>query len=217
MSRSTILARLRQTPVVQTRGADDRQMPSPAPQALSTSQRVAAFESAWESLGGTWELQENATAARLAFLLYLQENKIEQITTWSIADLPLAGLGEALDDAGIQIISPNRRNIDPDVVVGLTSAHAGLAVTGSLALIPGPGQSWLPALLPIRHLILLPTSRLYTDLHHWRRAWEQEGRSDDLARALIITGPSYSSDIELHAHRGMFGPRLLHVLLIRDD
>ena len=184
---------------------------------MSPAQRVAAFTSAWEALGGTWALQENATAARLAFLLFLQENKIKQVSAWSIGDLPLAGLSEALDDAGVQIIAPNRRNIDPDVVVGLTSAHAGLAATGSLVLIPEPGQSWLPALLPIRHLVLLPASRLYADLHHWRQVWEQEGKNDDLARALIITGPSYSSDIELHVHRGMFGPRLLHILLIRDE
>jgi L-lactate dehydrogenase complex protein LldG len=162
-------------------------------------------------------MHENAIAARLAFLLFLQEKHIDQITAWSPAELPLAGLSEALDDAGIQVISPDRRDIDPDAVVGLTSAHAALAATGSLVLVPEPGQSWLPALLPIRHLILLPTSRLHTDLHSWRRAWEQEDRHEDLARALVITGPSYSSDIELHAHRGMFGPRLLHVLLISDD
>ena len=184
---------------------------------MPPAHRVAAFTAAWEKLGGTWELHENAVAARLAFLLFLQEKHIDQITTWSPAELPLAGVSEALSDADIQLISPDRRDIDPDAVVGLTSAHAALAATGSLVLVPEPGQSWLPALLPIRHLVLLPTSRLHTDLHSWRRTWAQEGKNDDLARALIITGPSFSSDIELHIHRGMFGPRLLHILLIRDD
>ncbi len=184
---------------------------------MSPAQRTTAFTSAWEQLGGTWELHENAVVARLAFLLFLQEKHIDQITVWSPAELPLDGLSEALDDAGIEIISPDRRDIDPDTVVGLTSAHAALAATGSLILVPEPNQSWLPALLPIRHRVLLPTSHLHTDLHSWRRAWEQEGKNDDLARALIITGPSFSSDIELHIHRGMFGPRLLHILLIQDD
>ncbi len=162
-------------------------------------------------------MHENATAARLAFLLHLREQHIRFIIAWPTSNLPLEGLGATLQGAGIQLVSPNRRDIDPDIVVGLTSADAGLAATGSLVLVPEPGQSWLPSLLPIRHLILLPTSRLHADLNGWRQTWEAEGKTEDLARSLIITGPSSSSDIELHRHRGMFGPRLMHILLIQDD
>ncbi len=218
MSRSEILARLQQATLHQAQGRIDPQAPSPAPAPeIAFSERLGAFTTSWEALGGTWELHGNGTAARLAFLLYLREQNIRFIVAWPVSNLPLEGLGEILRDADIQLESPNRRDIDPDIVVGLTSANAALAATGSLVLVPEPGQSWLPSLLPIRHLILLPTSRIFSDLNGWRHVWTNEGRIDDLARSLIITGPSSSSDIELHSHRGMFGPRLMHILLIQDD
>ena len=216
MSRSDILARLNQATLSQAQGQIDARTPLPASFTIPSSQQPKAFSTAWEALGGTWELHENATAARLAFLLYLREQNIRFIIAWSTSNLPLEGLGEMLQGADIQLVSPNRRDIDPDIVVGLTSASAALAATGSLVLVPEPGQSWLPSLLPIRHIILLPTSRLYSDLNGWRQAWVNEDKIDNLARSLIITGPSSSSDIELHAHRGIFGPRSMHILLIQD-
>lgn len=217
MPRSNILARLQQAMPSQVQGQPKHHTHFPAPNEIPPAQRPIAFITAWEALGGTWELHENATAARLAFLLYLREQNIRFIIAWSTKYLPLEGIDEMLQSADIHLVSTNRRDVDPDIVVGLTSASAALAATGSLVLVPEPGQSWLPSLLPIRHIILLPTSRMYSDLNSWRQAWEYTGKMDDLARSLIITGPSSSSDIELHSHKGIFGPRSMHVVLIQDD
>jgi L-lactate dehydrogenase complex protein LldG len=217
MSRSDILARIQQAMSPQVQGQLNHQTPLPGHSEMPSDLLPKVFAAAWETLGGTWELHENATAARLAFLLYLREQNIRFIIAWSIRNLPIEGLAEMLQDVDIQLVSTNRRDIDPDIVVGLTSASAALAATGSLVLVPESGQSWLPALLPIRHIILLPTSCLYSDLNGWRHAWVNDDKNNDLARALIITGPSSSSDIELHSHKGMFGPRSMHVVVFQDD
>ena len=169
----------------------------------------------WEQWGGSWEMWENPIAARLALLRYLHEQRRTEILAWRAEELPLTGLSEALDDAGIVLLHPHRRNLSPDLAVGLTAADAALAATGSLALIPAPGRSWLPALIPIHHVILLPTSRIHQDLRTWRSDWRR-ARPHDAARALIISGPSFSDDVELHKHYGMFGPRHIHLILFDE-
>ena len=42
------------------------------------------------------------------------------------------------------------------------------------------------------------------------------GAPDEPSKALIITGPSFSDDIERHRHLGMFGPRHVHLFLIES-
>lgn len=216
MSRSAILDRLRHLPRTELPVSHDNRQPLPAHDMMGTEQLVEMFTAAWEKQGGTWEKYENQTSGRLAFLLFLRELDIKQIMTWSTDHLPLPQLREAIMETGISFVAPNRRDLDPEVVLGLTGVDAALAATASLILVPASGRSWLPALFPIRHVTLLPISRLYYDLEMWRRQWEHTDREEDICRSLIITGPSESRDIELHSHRGMFGPRLMHIFLIND-
>jgi L-lactate dehydrogenase complex protein LldG len=173
------------------------------------------FTDSWEHWGGTWELWENPVAARLALLHYLREANRRELLAWQAKEMPVPGLQEAMADAGITLLHPHRRNLSPDVVMGLTSADAALAASGSLVLAPAPGRSWLPALIPIRHVVLMPTSRIYANLGAWRQDWLRT-RPEDAQRALIISGPSVSDDIELHKHYGMFGPRYIHLLLFHE-
>ena len=179
------------------------------------SSLLDAFAENWESWGGTWEKWENPIAARLALLRYLQEQRRTRLLAWQTDALLLPGLAETLADVGVDLMLPHRRNLNPEIAMGVTAVDAALATPGSLALVPAPGRSWLPALIPIHHVALLPTSRLHADLRAWRKAW-RDARAQDLARALIISGPSVSDDIELSKHYGMFGPRYVHVILFDD-
>ena len=215
-SRSAILGRLRRLSRTGSPAPEDEGQAPVAPTPADTEQLVEMFTDAWAKQGGTWEEHENQTAARLALLLYLRELGVEQIMTWSTEHLPVPGLREAIIEMGISFVAPSRRDLDPEVVMGLTGVDAALADTASLVLVLASGQSWLPALFPIRHVTLLPISRLHYDLDTWRQEWETAGRHDELAHSLIVTGPSVSRDIELHAHYGMFGPRLMHLFLIDD-
>jgi L-lactate dehydrogenase complex protein LldG len=176
---------------------------------------IQEFIENWERWGGTWEMWDNPVAARLALLHYLRENERSELLAWQAEELPVPGLPEAIADAGITLLHPHRRNLSPDIVMGLTSADAALADSGSLVLAPAPGRSWLPALIPIHHIVLLPDSRIYADLRSWRQDWLHT-RPQDAFQSLIISGPSFSDDIELHKHYGMFGPRYLHLLLFHE-
>ncbi len=180
-----------------------------------TSSPINTFIENWERWGGSWERWENPITARLALLRYLYEQKRSQVLAWCAEAMPISGLAEALQDAGIELRHPHRRNLSPELAMGLTGTDAALAASGSLVLIPAPGRSWLPALIPIHHVALLPTHRIYADLRSWRQDWLRT-RPQDAARALIISGPSFSDDIELHKHYGMFGPRQVHLILFDE-
>jgi|GEM_PF-2805030 len=171
---------------------------------------VQRFMALWQQRGGRIEVHESQAAARLSLLLTLRELRVREILAWPPAALLLPGLTEALADAGIALIQPERGRLRAELTVGLTEAAAGLAATGSLVLAGPVVDAWLPALLPVYALVFLPIPRLFSDLTAWQRAQKTEG----LGRALLIGGPSISADIEWHAHTGMFGPRQLHVVLL---
>ena len=176
---------------------------------------IDLFIENWERWGGDWEQWDNPTSARLALLRYLRERNRSELLAWQAEELPIPGLPAALDNVGVTLLHPHRRNLSPDLAMGLTAADAALAASGSLVLAPAPGRSWLPALVPIHHVVLLPTSRIHQDFRAWRRDWRFT-RPQDAARALIISGPSFSDDIELHKHYGMFGPRHIHLILFDE-
>ena len=176
---------------------------------------IETFIRHWGAFGGSWERHENAVAARLALLRYLYEQRKTNLLSWDANAIPIPGIASALQDSGFNLMTPHRRNLNPDLALGLTSADAALAETASLVFITAPGRSWLPAMIPIRHVVLLPTSRLYPDLQAWRQAWSAL-RAYDFSQSLIVTGPSISDDIELYPHRGMFGPRKMHIILFED-
>lgn len=93
--------------------------------------------------------------------------------------------------------------------VGLSSADAALAETGSLLVLSGPGKSRLATLLPPVHLALVPVERLVTDLVTWTAQ-----RPDVVpANLTFISGPSKTADIEQTLAIGVHGPKRFIVIL----
>lgn len=99
--------------------------------------------------------------------------------------------------------------------VGLTTAYAGIAETGTLMLLSGAQTPTTLAFLPETSLIALSTARIlraYEDGFALLR--EEQG---DLPRSVnFITGPSRSGDIEQTIQLGAHGPRRLCVLLVDE-
>jgi L-lactate dehydrogenase complex protein LldG len=99
--------------------------------------------------------------------------------------------------------------------VGLTTAYAGIAETGTLMLLSGPQTPTTLAFLPETSLIALSTERIV-------RAYEDgfallRAERCDLPRSInFITGPSRSGDIEQTIQLGAHGPRRLCVLLVDE-
>jgi L-lactate dehydrogenase complex protein LldG len=104
--------------------------------------------------------------------------------------------------------------------VGLTTAYAGVAETGTLMLLSAPETPTTLAFLPETSLVVLPAERIVRAYEDGLALLRQEHGA--LPRSInFITGPSRSGDIEQTLQLGAHGPRRLCVLVVegpaRDD
>ncbi len=99
--------------------------------------------------------------------------------------------------------------------VAVTVAFAGVAETGSLALLSRPetptGFNFLPEFL----VCLLPLDRILSSLEDlWVLIRRERG---SLPRAVnLVTGPSRTADVEQTIQLGAHGPRRLHAIVVTD-
>ena len=98
-------------------------------------------------------------------------------------------------------------NPDPGLRVGVTKAVCGLADTGSILEVEGPGSPLHASLLPEIHIAILNRSDILPSL----------ADAMPLARhrdaAVFITGPSRTADIEMTLTIGVHGPGEVHIFL----
>ncbi len=215
-ARSQILERLQATRRAEStpRPAEAALTPVPNDDRLGIG-RSLRFCVQIEALGGVCEVHEDAVNARLALLLRLREAECTHLIT-NDTNLPtLPGLSDALRDSGVLITAPQDVAPHSDTMVGLAVADAGLERTGSLIFSRREPRAWLPVLTSLRFYVLVRRSQLYETLEQWRVASTSAGRGATAGRALIMTGRSVSGDVELHLHYGVYGPRFMHVFVIR--
>ena len=101
---------------------------------------------------------------------------------------------------------------EPDDLVSVTPALAGIAETGTLMAASGPDHPTTLNFLPAVHIVVLQADRV---VGTYEEAWERLREAGALPRTVnLITGPSRTGDIEqtifLHAH----GPGRLHIVLV---
>jgi L-lactate dehydrogenase complex protein LldG len=119
------------------------------------------------------------------------------------------------------LITILRGRAEPEDLIGLTPAFAGIAETGTLMLASGPRTPATLNFMPDVHIAVLQTRDIlgsYEDgIERLRR---QAGRSDGLfmPRTLnLISGPSRTADIEQMLIMGAHGPRQLHIVMVDDE
>ena len=122
----------------------------------------------------------------------------------SLAELPWSEAG----------IAAERRLVRSGDPVGVADAVAGIAETGTLAVLSGPGNPVTANFLPEAQVILVQAADLVgTPEDLWARLRER----GPLPRTVNwITGPSRTGDIEMQMTMGAHGPTRLHVVLVED-
>lgn len=97
------------------------------------------------------------------------------------------------------------------VDVGITSAQAGIAETGTLILDSSKERNRLVSLVPPIHIAILDASKIVLTLGEALAALQS---GPELSPAItFITGPSRTADIELTLTLGVHGPQELHVII----
>lgn len=143
----------------------------------------------------------------------------ETFVAWD--DLPAPGVTASLSTGGCRRISHeiagehrleqqlDYRRLD----CGVTGADAGLADSGSVVLVHGPGRPRMASLIPEIHVALLPTSVIHRSLAHW--AHRAPGVPSSTANLVVVTGPSRTGDIEFELNLGVHGPRIVHIVMMQ--
>ena len=202
---------------------------------------AARFGQELQKLYGAYEIVESPAEARLALITRIQAwcaeddaavkgariqtGQDHQVLSWSPQALPIEGIAESLADMGFQLVAPaalhtpESRDAVRHIRVGISSVEAAFASTGSMLVTSGSQTSRAASLLPLRHLALIPFTRLYPTIE----AWLAEQRANDLpgfirqrANLALITGPSKSADIEMNLTLGVHGPKHVYAILFDD-
>ena len=99
--------------------------------------------------------------------------------------------------------------------VGITSAQAGIAETGTLVLDSSVERNRLVSLVPPIHIAILDASRIYQTLGETLAALQSGA---EVSPAItFITGPSRTADIELTLAIGVHGPQELYVIVNQNN
>jgi L-lactate dehydrogenase complex protein LldG len=166
------------------------------------------FAQELEAAGGeARRLPTDALAAAVA------ELAAEARTAVVTPDLgPFVGrVEEGLRRAGCRALEPTREAA-ARADLGITGAALGVASTGSVLLRAGPDAPRAASLLPPVHLAVLPEGRLvpgFEELFAVLPDLVGEG-----SQAVLVTGPSRTTDIERTLVRGVHGPLRVVALVV---
>lgn len=197
----------------------------------------ARFRREFEALHGSCEESPSKVAARIHAIQKIQswsrqaapggQSDVRRILVWPNLDAHAPGLRDGLENLGFSlyelehVADRDERTDIQTIALGITSAHAAFAGTGSILLKSGDGQSRLPSLLPFRHLVLIPRQILWPNVESWLRHEHERGTLGHTFRGsanlTLVSGPSKSADIESKLTLGVHGPQDVHVILVPDS
>lgn len=173
------------------------------------------FQAEVEALSGrVYRASDPAEAARQVAAI-VEAAGADRVLAWSAEAIGVAGLQEALREAGIgwyQLEEGVHPSTYRDFKVGLTGADAGLADVGALVVKSGPGRARSASMLPPVHVAILPVEHLYADMASFFVAHPDAVQSG--SNLIFIAGPSRTADIELTLTLGVHGPGEVYVVLV---
>lgn len=172
----------------------------PAPAGATLHDAFAAKASV---LGTTVERIPDLASVPQAVRRYLDSHGLQSLSLQPAPDLT------ALDWTGIAI----HEGVAPDEPAALGLALFGVAESGSVVIHSGPDAPILLSFLPLHHIVVLRESTLLPYLEDYAA---KLAATDTPRNAILITGPSGTTDIEGSYVRGAHGPGFLHVVMVRD-
>ena len=175
-----------------------------APFRRGSEPAVQRFERELTALGGSVIRCDSKDIGK-NILAVLELNKTSRIQAWDRDRMP-DGLLEELKNSGIKV----QTEPDPDIKVGLTAASAGIAETGTLAILRGHGCPQTASLLPEIHIAVINQGDIYESLTDVLNMAELRESS----YLTLISGPSRTADIQMTLTIGVHGPAKVIVICL---
>lgn len=171
----------------------------PAPAAPTLPE---AFEVKATALGTTIDYVPDLTELPQAVRRYLNDHGLPpSLAVQTVPELA------ALDWTGIE----THTGLAANEPVALGLALWGVAESGSIVVHSGPDTPILLSFLPLHHIVVLHVETLLPWLEDYAQILSQTAVPRN---AILITGPSGTTDIEGSYVRGAHGPGFLHVILV---
>src|SRR5262245_52514263 len=95
--------------------------------------------------------------------------------------------------------------------IGITTAQAAIAETGTLVLDSTRERNRLISLVPPVHIAIVEAAKIYSTLGETLSMLQSENEISPVVT--FITGPSRTADIELTLAIGVHGPQELYVII----
>jgi len=183
--------------------------PEPGYANLAGDDLVATFARSVEEAGGVCHLVEGEIPETLLDHIVAELGGWEAVVS---AEPEAAALGHSLAGRGVGV-----RSATPEAAahatLGVTSAIAGIAATGSIVLDSRRAGGRLASLLPPVHVCVLPADRIVAAPADVLRSLGDDPTA--LPPSLVlVTGPSRTGDIEQLLTIGAHGPTALHVIVV---
>ncbi|WP_412051316.1 LutC/YkgG family protein [Hoeflea sp. Naph1] len=100
-------------------------------------------------------------------------------------------------------------------LAGVSHALAGIAETGTLALLSGQDNPTTINFLPEHHIVVVKAADVTGDMESvWTMLRAHSGKGEMPRAVNLVTGPSRSGDIEQTILLGAHGPRALHIIIV---
>ena len=104
-----------------------------------------------------------------------------------------------------------------DDTAGLSVAYAGIAETGTMALLSGPENPVTLAFLPDTHVVIVPRRRILATYEDAFEILQNEKGAGVMPRTLnLVSGPSRTADIGGRIVIGAHGPRRLFMIIVAE-
>ena len=205
-ARDTILAAIRAASPANDRRAIAAEaaalLTDPVRPALAAPILAESLEAKASALGTTFDHVSDMGAVPQAVRRYLDGHGLPP----SLALQPAPALA-ALDWTGID----THPALTPNEPVALGLALWGIAESGSLVVHSGPETPILLSFLPLHHIVVLHRDNLLA----WLEDYADKLAAQAVPRnAILITGPSGTTDIEGSYVRGAHGPGFVHVIVV---
>jgi L-lactate dehydrogenase complex protein LldG len=184
-------------------GAKNRSIDSP----------VAMFRHHLESVGGHCIVVKGETEAGQALnrIIAGMELSLQRSPRIALSDAPLLSRLARAVEVGEITASPSAADLFA-YDVGITTAQAAIAETGTLVLESDQERHRLVSLLPPVHIAVVDAADVCATLGEALKLVRRNG--SEMSRAItFVTGPSRTADIELTLTIGVHGPNELHVIV----
>jgi L-lactate dehydrogenase complex protein LldG len=181
---------------------------------VSALSNIELFKTNLEAVNGHCVIAQTELEIVHALTRIISELKHTQLNPRRIALSDAKGLERLVRLVAVQIdevaVTPSSSEMF-DVDVGITTAQAAIAETGTLVLDSSREQNRLISLVPPVHIAIVEATNVYSTLGETLSLLQSDEEISPVVT--FITGPSRTADIELTLAIGVHGPQELYVII----